>query len=55
MSRIYIDLSEEFKKMDPATPEVSRRKILASHLKESIDVLEMKVRQGYLCCCISLH
>lgn len=29
--------------MDPATPDVGRRKILASHLKESIDILEMKV------------
>jgi len=42
--RIYIELSEEFKTMDPATPDVNRRKILASHLKESIDILEMKVR-----------
>ncbi|KAK9894543.1 hypothetical protein P389DRAFT_97911 [Cystobasidium minutum MCA 4210] len=40
--RIYVDLSEEFKLMDPATPEVNRRKILASHLKESVDILEMK-------------
>lgn len=29
--------------MDPATPDVGKRKILASHLKESIDVLEAKV------------
>lgn len=29
--------------MDPATPDVGKRRILASHLKESIDVLEQKV------------
>ena len=29
--------------MDPATPDVGKRKILAEHLKESIDVLELKV------------
>ena len=41
--RIYIELSDEYKTMDPATPDVGKRKILASHLKESIDVLELKV------------
>lgn len=28
--------------MDPAAPDVAKRKILAEHLKESIDVLELK-------------
>jgi hypothetical protein len=32
--------------MDPATPDVGKRKILAEHLKESIDVLELKVSRN---------
>lgn len=31
--------------MDPAALDVGKRRILASHLKESIDVLELKVGQ----------
>ena len=42
-NRIYVELSDEYKNMDPATPDVGKRRILASHLKESIDVLELKV------------
>lgn len=41
--RIFIELSDEYKTMDPATPDVGKRRILASHLKESVDVLELKV------------
>ena len=29
--------------MDPAMPDIGKRRVLASHLKESIDVLEAKV------------
>ena len=43
--RIFIELSDEYKTMDPATPDVGKRRILASHLKESVDVLELKVSQ----------
>lgn len=41
--RIFIELSDEYKTMDPATPDIGKRRILASHLKESVDVLELKV------------
>lgn len=40
---IYIELSEAYKKIDPAS-NASKRRALASHLKESVDSLESKVR-----------
>ena len=40
---IFIELSEAYKIMDPAS-DAQRRRVLAEHLKESIDVLEQKVR-----------
>lgn len=40
---IYIELSEKYRKIDPAS-NASKRKALAMHLKESVDCLEEKVR-----------
>ena len=40
---IFVELSDSYKAMDPAD-NASKRSLLAEHLKESIDVLEQKVR-----------
>jgi len=42
-SRIYIELSDQYKEMD-AISNVVKRNVVAQHLKEVIDVLEQKVR-----------
>ena len=44
-SRIYIELSDQYKEMD-AISNVVKRNVVAQHLKEVIDVLEQKVRKG---------
>lgn len=40
--KIFIELSETFRKMDPASMQVSKRKALSQHLHESVDTLEKK-------------
>jgi hypothetical protein len=40
---IYVELAEQYRVMD-AISNVSKRNILAQHLKEVVDVLEQKVR-----------
>ena len=42
-NRIYVELADEYKAMDAAS-DMSKRKLLANHLREVIDVLEQKVR-----------
>lgn len=44
--RIYIELADQYKLMDPAS-NVLKRNVLAEHLKEVVDTLEQKVREGY--------
>ena len=39
---IYVELAEQYRVMD-AVSDVSKRNILAQHLKEVVDVLEQKV------------
>jgi len=46
-SRIYIELSDQYKEMD-AVSNVVKRNVVAQHLKEVIDVLEQKVRERSL-------
>lgn len=43
-SRIYIELSDQYKEMD-AISNVVKRNVVAQHLKEVIDVLEQKVHE----------
>jgi hypothetical protein len=44
--RIYVELSDAYKSMDPAS-NAGKRRALAEHLKESIDSLEAKVRAPF--------
>ena len=44
--RIYTELADQYKLMDPAS-NVVKRNVLAEHLREVIDILEQKV------CCFS--
>jgi len=46
-SRIYIELSDQYREMD-AVSNVVKRNVVAQHLKEVIDVLEQKVREHSL-------
>ena len=46
-SRIYVELSDQYKEMD-AISNVVKRNVVAQHLKEVIDVLEQKVRGRFL-------
>lgn len=48
VNSIFIELSDSYRKMDPATSHVGRRRILGEHLKESVDTLEQKVRPSPL-------
>lgn len=48
---IYIELSEAYRKIDPAS-NASKRHALAGHLKESVDSLETKVCSVVCCCCL---
>ena len=41
-NRIYVELADEYKMMDAAS-DMSKRNLLANHLREVIDVLEQKV------------
>lgn len=40
--RIYTELADQYKLMDPAS-NVVKRNVLAQHLREVIDILEQKV------------
>ncbi|WAQ89302.1 hypothetical protein PtA15_10A726 [Puccinia triticina] len=40
--KIFVELSETYRKMNPAAIQVSKRKALAQHLRESVDTLEKK-------------
>ncbi|MBW0515001.1 hypothetical protein O181_054716 [Austropuccinia psidii MF-1] len=40
--KIFVELSDQYKKMNPASTEVVKRKALAQHLRESVDTLEKK-------------
>ena len=42
MSRIYIELADQYKDIDPVS-NVAKRNVLAEHLREVIDILEQKV------------
>lgn len=44
MSSIYIELAEQYGLMDAAS-NISKRNVLADHLREVIDILEQKVRE----------
>ena len=44
--RIYTELADQYKLMDPAS-NVVKRNVLAEHLREVIDILEQKA------CCFS--
>jgi hypothetical protein len=43
--RIYAELADQYKVLDPASA-VAKRHVLAEHLREVIDLLELKV--GYV-------
>ncbi|PLW16322.1 hypothetical protein PCANC_27004 [Puccinia coronata f. sp. avenae] len=40
--KIFVELSDTYRKMNPAAIQVSKRKALAQHLHESVDTLEKK-------------
>ncbi|KAI8455047.1 hypothetical protein BY996DRAFT_4581232 [Phakopsora pachyrhizi] len=40
--KIFVELSDTYKKMNPASTLISKRRALAQHLKESVDTLEKK-------------
>jgi len=40
--KIFVELSDTYRKMNPASIQVSKRKALAQHLRESVDTLEKK-------------
>ncbi|KAA1118234.1 hypothetical protein PGT21_033809 [Puccinia graminis f. sp. tritici] len=40
--KIFVELSETYRKMNPASIQISKRKALAQHLRESVDTLEKK-------------
>ena len=40
--RIYIELADQYKVIDPVT-NVAKRNVLAEHLRDVIDILEQKV------------
>lgn len=42
LHRIYIELADQYKDIDPVT-NVAKRNVLAEHLREVIDILEQKV------------
>ena len=44
--RIYCELADQYKLMDPAS-NVLKRNVLAEHLKEVVDTLEQKVSNGF--------
>jgi hypothetical protein len=44
--RIYVELSDAYKMMDPAS-NAGKRRALAEHLRESIDSLEAKVTKTF--------
>lgn len=46
---IYLELAEQYGLMD-ATSNVSKRNVLADHLREVVDVLEQKVCDPSLFC-----
>ena len=46
MRRIYCELADQYKLMDPAS-NVLKRNVLAEHLKEVVDTLEQKVSNGF--------
>ena len=45
LHRIYIELADQYKVIDPVT-NVAKRNVLAEHLREVIDILEQKVCAG---------